>query len=97
MVPKNNSMYCEAGQMMLSKTLYARFQARFIEHIPEEPLLRRVNKPRGQFFCPGCGKHLKFTGGYLTCPEGHGSINDSLFDLNTLHAHDKTANKVDGQ
>jgi hypothetical protein len=89
MVSKHNSMYCEAGQMMLGKTLFARFQARFVEHVPEEPLLRRVSKPRGQFFCPDCGKPLKFIDGYLACPDGHGSLNDCLFDLNTLHAHDK--------
>ncbi len=89
MAPKNNSMYCEGGQMMLSKTLFARLQARFVEHIPEEPLLRRLNKPRGQFFCPGCGKPMKFIDGYLICPDGHGSLNDCVFDLSTLHAHDR--------
>jgi len=89
MIARNNSMYCEGGQMMLGKTLFVRFQSRFIERVPEEPLLRRMNKPRGQFFCPSCGKRLKFADGYLACPEGHGSLNDSVFDLNMLHAHDK--------
>jgi len=89
MIARNNSMYCEAGQMMLGKTLYVRFQSRFIEHIPEEPLLKRLNKPKGQFFCPGCGQRMKFIDGYLTCPAGHGSLNDCVFDLNLLHAHDK--------
>ena len=93
MIVRNNSMYCEAGQMMLSKTLYARFQARFIERVPEEPLLRRVTKPKGNFCCPGCGKRLKFVDGYLACPDGHGSINDSVFDLNVIHAHDKLPNE----
>lgn len=89
MVPRNNSMYCEAGQMLLSKTLNARFQARFIDCVPEEPQLSRANKPKGSWYCPGCGKRLKFVGGYLQCPDGHGSINDSVFDLNVLHAHDR--------
>lgn len=93
MIARNNSMYCEAGQMMLSKTLHARFQARFIERVPEEPLLRRVTKPKGNFCCPGCGKRLKFIDGYLACPDGHGSINDSVFDLNVIHAHDKLPNE----
>ena len=82
-------MYCEGGQMMLAKTLFVRFQSRFVEHVPEEPLLRRVSKPRGLFFGPGCGKRLKFADGYLACPDGHGSLNDCVFDLNMLHAHDK--------
>ena len=89
MIAKNNSMYCEAGQMMLGKTLYTRFQARFIERVPEEPLLRRVSKPKRNFCCPACGKRMKFIDGYVACPDGHGSINDCIFDLNISHAHDR--------
>jgi hypothetical protein len=32
---------------------------------------------------------MKFIDGYLACPAGHGSLNDCVFDLNLLHAHDK--------
>ena len=91
MIPKNNSVYCERGQMMLSKTLYARFQGRFIERIVEEPLLQRLNKPKGLWFCPACGQRMKFINGYLVCPDNHGSLNDCLFDLNSMHAHDRVA------
>lgn len=89
MVPKNNSMFCERGNMLLSKTLYARFQSRFVEHTPEEPLLRRMSMPRGHFFCPACGTRMKFFGGNLACPNGHGALNDCIFDLNMMHAHDR--------
>ena len=89
MIAKNNSMYCERGGMLLSKTLYARVNNRFIEHVPEEPLLRRTQKPKGQFFCPACGQHMKFYDGYLQCPSGHGSLNDCIFDLNMLCPHDR--------
>ena len=90
MIPQNNTMFCERGGMLLSKTLYARFQARFLERVPEEPLLQRINRPKGNWFCPACGKPMKFSDGYLTCPDGHGSINDSIFDLNSLNPHDRT-------
>jgi hypothetical protein len=89
MIPKNNSMYCERGNMLLPKTLYGRFNARFIEHVPEEPLLQRMQSPRGRYFCPACGQRMKFSGGYMQCPAGHGSLNDSIFDLNQLCPHDR--------
>ena len=65
MIPKNNSVYCERGNMLLTRTLYGRFNARFIEHVPEEPLLRRTQPPHGRYFCPACGQRLKFYDGYL--------------------------------
>ena len=74
MIPKNSSMYCERGKMMLTHTLYARFNARFIERVTEEPLLQRTQNPRGRFFCPACGQRMKFVGGYVQCPDSHGSI-----------------------
>ena len=83
MISKNSSMYCERGKMLLTHTLYARFNARFIERVTEEPLLQRTQNPRGRFFCPACGQRMKFVGGYVQCPDGHGSINDSIFDLNS--------------
>ena len=89
MIPKNNSMYCERGNMLLSRTLYARFQSRFIERVPEEPLLQRVSRPKGQWFCPACGRRMQFNQGNLACPDGHGALNDCLFDLNSLHPHDR--------
>ena len=89
MVFKNNSMHCERGNMLLTHTLYARFNARFVENVPEEPLLRRTQNPRGRFFCPGCGQRLKFSDGYVQCPDSHGSINDVIFDLNQLCPHDR--------
>ncbi len=94
MVPKNNSMFCERGNMLLTKTLYGRFHARFIEHVPEEPLLQRTQNPRGRFFCPACGQRMKFAGGYVQCPAGHGSLNDSIFDLNQLCPHDRVDERV---
>ena len=89
MTSKNSSMYCERGKMLLPHTLYGRFNARFIERVTEEPLLQRTQNPRGRFFCPECGQRMKFAGGYVQCPAGHGSINDSIFDLNMLCPHDR--------
>jgi hypothetical protein len=34
---------------------------------------------------------MKFINGYLVCPDNHGSLNDCLFDLNSMHAHDRIA------
>jgi hypothetical protein len=36
---------------------------------------------------------MKFAGGYVQCPDGHGSINDSIFDLNQLCQHDRVENQ----
>ncbi len=94
MIPKNNSMFCERGNMLLTKTLYGRFNARFIEHVPEEPLLRRMQPPRGRYFCPACGQRMKFSDGYVQCPAGHGVLNDSIFDLNQLCPHDRVDDHV---
>ena len=65
MIFKNNSMYCERGNMLLTHTLYARFNARFVEKIPEEPLLQRMQNPRGRWFCPACGQRLRIDGPHV--------------------------------
>jgi hypothetical protein len=32
---------------------------------------------------------MKFFDGYVHCPDGHGSLNDAIFDLNQLCPHDR--------
>ena len=56
-------------------------------------MLPRTQNPRGRFRCTACGQHMKFTGGYLQCPAGHDSLNDSIFDLNQLCPHDRVENQ----
>ena len=60
-----------------------------MEKVPLVAQLGMTLLPRGRFFCPACGQRLKFSDGYLLCSEGHGSINDSIFDLNQLCPHDR--------